>query len=99
MKKYLNDPAWKQVVARLNAAYDTLGRQGLEKMTGAEVHVLHAEKAIDLREAKAWMEHYPGDELGALRLQKAEHQCNDISAWMKEKSREQWKERGPEMER
>jgi hypothetical protein len=84
--KLKDDAIWKQIVARLNVAYESLGRQGLEKMTAVEVHVLLSEKTVDVRQSKSWRKQYPEDELGKLRHEKAEAAVADISSWLKEKS-------------
>lgn len=74
---------YREKVKALIASYETLGREALAKMSNAECHALHAEKAVDLRAAQAHLRQFPHDELGQLRHQKAARESSDIAGYLK----------------
>jgi hypothetical protein len=87
-----------EMLRRLEATYSVGGRDALAEMTSLEVHVLHAEKMVDLRATQTHLAQFPHDELGQVRHEKAEREASDIAGYLKAVAEKERKQRGREME-
>jgi hypothetical protein len=87
--------AWRIAVKRLDATYSIGGRDALAKMNFAEVHILCAEKMVDLDAANTLLAKNPSNEFTRIWKEKIAREVKDISGYISEIERQN-KDRGTE---